>query len=344
VITKEELMKIQILHQQGVSQRRIARELGISRNTVRRYLAKGLDNPEYAKRKKRCSKLDPFKSFLHSRIAQAKPVHLSGVVLFREIQELGYTGGLSLVRQYLYEYRGKQKPAPIIRFETPPGKQMQVDWGQMRGGKQPIHAFIAVLGFSRAMFVMFTDNMRYETLEHCHRYCFDYFQGVVEEVWYDNMKTVVVERDAYGEGQHRLHQPFYQFAKSMGFIPKLCRNYRPQTKGKVERMVRYVRDNFYRPLQTKLAAQGEVIDIGTANSEVTLWLDTVAHQRIHDTTKQKPAERLVQERQYLQPLPPSVRSVTSTLAKSSPLPSVSLLSQRSLHHDLAIYDQLTEGV
>lgn len=100
--------------------------------------------------------------------------------------------------------------------------------------------------------------------------------------------------------------------------------------------MRYVRDNFYKPLQTKLAAQGEMLDIGTANNEVTLWLDTVAHQRIHDTTKQKPAERLVQERQYLQPLPPSVLPVTSTLAKSSPLPSVNLLSQRSLHHDLAI--------
>lgn len=154
---------------------------------------KRLDTPEYAKREKRRSKLKPFKSFLHSRIAQAKPVHLSGVVLFREIQELGYTGSLSLVRQYLYEYRGRQEPTPIVRFETPPSKQMQVDWGQMRGGKYPIHAFIAVLRFSRAMFVMFTDNMRYATLEQCHRYCCDYFQGVAKEVWYDNMKTVVVE-------------------------------------------------------------------------------------------------------------------------------------------------------
>lgn len=307
-------------------------------------MAKGTDTPAYAKREKRASKLEPYKSFLHSRIAQAKPVHLSAVVLFREIQELGYSGSLSLLRQYLYEYRGKQEHVPIIRFETPPGKQMQVDWGQMRGGKHPIHAFIAVLGFSRAMFVMFTDNMRYETLEQCHLYCFDYFQGVVEEVWYDNMKTVVVERDAYGEGQHRLHQPFYQFAKSMGFIPKLCRHYRPQTKGKVERMVRYVRDSFYRPLQTKLAAQDDTLDIATANNEVTLWLDNVAHQRIHDTTKQKPAVRLVTERQHLQSLAPNLLPVTSALAKLAPLPSVNLLNQRALHHDLAVYDQLVEGV
>ena len=159
MITKEELMKIQILHQQGMSQRGIAAELGISRNTVKRYLENGVDIPTYSTRKKKVSILDPYKYFLHSRIAQAKPIHLSAVVLFREIQELGYSGGLSLLRQYLYKYRGRKPVEPIVRFETEVGKQMQVDWGQMRGGKQPVHAFIAVLGYSRANLVMFTDNM-----------------------------------------------------------------------------------------------------------------------------------------------------------------------------------------
>lgn len=161
---------------------------------------------------------------------------------------------------------------------------MQVDWGQMRGGKQPIHAFIAVLGYNRAMCVVFTDNMRYDTLEHCHRLTFDYFQGIPGEVWYDNMKTVVIERNAYGEGEHRLHQPFYQFAKSMGFIPKLC--HQPQRQSGTERMVRYVRDNFFRPLNTKLMALGQTLDIQTANQDVMLWLETVAHQqdpRYHQT-------------------------------------------------------------
>lgn len=119
---------------------------------------------------------------MHSRIAQASPIHLSAVVLFREIKEQGYTGSLSLLRQYLYGYRGKPVSPPDIRFETPAGKQMQVDWGQMRGGKTPIHAFVAVLGFSRALFVVTTDNMRYETLEPCHRLAFDYFQGIPQQV------------------------------------------------------------------------------------------------------------------------------------------------------------------
>ena len=344
MITKEELMKIQILHQQGLSQRAIAKQLGISRNTVKRYLRAKIDTPVYSTRAKRGSLLDPFKSFLHSRIVQAKPVHLSGEVLFRELKELGYTGSLSLLRQYLYQYRGKPTPEPVVRFETEVGKQMQVDWGQMRGGKHPIHAFIAVLGYSRAMMVVFTDNMRYGTLEQCHRLTFDYFQGIPREVWYDNMKTVVVERDAYGEGEHKLNQAFYQFAKSMGFIPKLCHTYRPQTKGKVERMVRYVRDNFFRPLNTKLMAFGQTLDIDTANEYVALWLETVAHQRIHDTTKQKPAERLVEERKVLQALPPQILPVAPSLLGKSSLPSLGVLSQQPLHHDLSIYDQLMEAL
>ena len=85
------------------------------------------------------------------------------------------------------------------------------------------------------------------------------------------MKTVVIERDAHGEGKHRFHFGFRQFAKDCGFIAKLCHPYRPQTKGKVERMVRYVRDNFSRPLATKLTSSGLTLDIETANAEVMKW-------------------------------------------------------------------------
>ena len=240
MISKEELIKIQILHKQGHSLRAIAKQLVISRNSVKKYLTHNHTEPRYSIRPYTGSRLDGYKPYLHSRIAQASPVHLSGVVLLREIIELGYTGSLSLLRQYLLQYRGQPEKQPLIRFETPVGKQMQVDWGQMRGGKNPLHAFVAVLGFSRALFVVITDNMRYETLEQCHRLAFDYFQGIPQEVWYDNMKTVVIERDAYGEGKHKLKQSFYQFSKSMGFIPKLCRPYRSQTKGRAAYCSPYV--------------------------------------------------------------------------------------------------------
>lgn len=332
-------MKIQILHQQGMSQRKIAEELGISRNTVKRYIDIDIDAPQYKKRKGKRSKLAAFLPYLHSRIAQAAPIRLSGVVLHREIKEMGYKGSQSLLWQYLNQYRGQQEAISVVRYETSPGKQMQVDWGTMRGGKQPLHVFIGILGFSRAMFVVFTDNMRYETLEYCHRVTFDYFQGIPNDIWYDNMKTVVIERDAYGEGKHRLHHPFYQFAKSMGFNAKLCKPYRPQTKGKVERMVRYVRDNFYRPLSTKLAQTGESLDVETANYEVKKWLDDVAHKRIHRTTEQSPAERLTVERAFLHDIPLRVEPVLEVnLPKKTGLASQHITDNKPLHHSLDVYD------
>lgn len=343
MITREEQMKIHILYEQGHSQRSIAQQLGISRNTVKKYLLSSQQEPSYSKRVSVVSKLERYKPYLHSRIAQAAAVHLSGVVLFGEIQAQGYEGGISLLRQYLYNYRGKTETSPILRFETKPGAQMQVDWGQMRGGKSPLHAFVAVLGYSRALYVHMTDNMRYETLESCHRLAFEYFQGIPQQIWYDNMKTVVVERDAYGEGQHKLQRCFYQFSKDMGFIPKLCKPYRPQTKGKVERMVRYVRDNFYRPLASQLTASGLMLDVNTANVELGKWLDNVANQRIHDTTKEKPFERLKVEQQSLRRLPLILEAVAPSSVTSQCLPLTPYDDIPSLHHDLRIYDQLMEA-
>jgi len=344
MISKEELMKIKVLTHQGMSQRAIAKQLGISRNTVKKYLNGDFDKPHYATRKSGISKLEAFKPYLHSRLAKATPIHLSAVVLHREIKEQGYLGSISLLRHYLYQYRGVTPPQPIVRFETEAGKQMQVDWGQMRGGKKPLHAFVAVLGYSRALFVAITDNMKYATLEECHRQAFDYFQGIPQEIWYDNMKTVVIERDAYGEGKHRLNQSFYQFSKEIGFIPKLCKPYRPQTKGKVERMVRYVRDNFYRPLATKLSAIELTLDVETANIEIMVWLNNIANQRIHDTIKVKPADRLKEEQPYLQSLPPKLLPAPPQL-KIKTIPTLNKkFDMKSLHHELNIYEQFSEAL
>ena len=107
--------------------------------------------------------------------------------------------------------------------------------------------------------------MRYDTLEACHRNAFSFFGGVPQEVLYDNMKTVVLQRDAYQTGQHRFHPSLWQFGKEMGFSPRLCRPFRAQTKGKVERMVQYARNSFYIPLMTRLRPMGITVDVETAN-------------------------------------------------------------------------------
>jgi transposase len=343
MISTEELMTIQILHKQGYSKRAIARQLGVSRNTVDKHLSQNAAEPSYHSRPEIAHKLDPFKKYVDERIGSAMPIHLSAVVIMREIKEHGYEGGITRLREYLVQLRGSQSVPDVVRFETAPGKQMQVDWGQMRGGKTPIHAFVAVLGFSRALFVHYTDNMRYETLEQCHRLAFEYFQGIPTDVWYDNMKTVVLERNAYGVGQHRFHTGFYQFAKEMGFIPKLCKPYRPQTKGKVERMVRYVRDNFYAPLSTKLASSGLKVDIDTANLKGMQWLNDIANVRVHDTTKEQPMVRLIEERSALQALPfKPMKAISIKQASDAIIPLN--FDHKPLHHDLTIYNDYCQLV
>ncbi|MBL1258978.1 MAG: IS21 family transposase [Thiotrichaceae bacterium] len=340
MISNEELMTIKILKQQGYSQRAIARQLGLSRNTVKKHILCKEETPTYATRPTKPHKLDPYKDYLKQRIASATPVHLSAVVLMREIKAKGYEGGITRLRHYLVTLRGIKGAEPVVRFETAPGKQMQVDWGQMRGGKKPLHAFVAVLGYSRALFVHITDNMRYETLEACHRLAFEYFQGIPQQIGYDNMKTGVIERHAYGVGQHKFHQGFYPFSKSQGFMPKLCKPYRPQTKGKVERMVQYVRNNFYAPLSTQLSASGLTLDIDTANIQLMPWLNDIANVRMHNTIKEQPMIRLISERPYLQALPLVQPAAPPTAAIQERVPALPDYPADALHHDLSCYDEV----
>ena len=184
---------------------------------------------------------------------------------------------------------------PVVRFETVPGEQMQVDWVEFRKGKNPLYAFCATLGFSRMSFVEFVTDMRVQTLIACHHHAFEYFGGVTRRVLYDNMKTVVLERDASGEGEHRFHAGFLDYARHCGFVIKLCRPYRARTKGKVERFNGYLRRSFYVPLAAQLKQAGLVLDAVTANIQVRRWLKDIANERIHGTTQIRPAQRLQEE-------------------------------------------------
>jgi transposase len=107
---------------------------------------------------------------------------------------------MAILREFIRSLVTPQVPEHVVRFETEPGRQMQVDWGTLRNGKSPQHVFVAVLGYNRILYIEFTDNMRYDTLETCHRNAFSLFGGVPQEVLYDNMKTVVLQRDAYRAG------------------------------------------------------------------------------------------------------------------------------------------------
>lgn len=335
MLSDEATMHIQILAKQGKSIREIAKTLHISRNTVRRYL-RAEQKLTYKLRDKKPTKLSPFYAYLMERVDAAKPNVIPGSVLFREIKALGYDGKIRMVNYFLQSLKPKVKEEPLIRFETAPGEQMQVDWVVFKRGKESLSAFVATLGFSRASYVEFANNERLETFLACHSNAFDYFGGVVKEVLYDNMKTVVIKRDAYAKNQHRFQPSFLDYARHYGFVPKLCRPYRAKTKGKVERFNRYLRESFFNPLLGQLKLLGLSIDVELANYEVKKWLRDIANERTHTTLKETPNARLAHEKAHLQPLPPAYVGNIVSLIKAKATKAV------SLQHPLSLYDGLLQ--
>jgi transposase len=330
-------LEIRVLHRHGKSIREIARETGVSRNTVRRYL-RDEAAARYKPRPPRRSKLDPFKGYIAERVHAAAPERIPASVLLMELRERGYVGGYTMVKQLVASLKPKIVE-PVIRFETMPGEQMQVDWAVIRRGGDRLSVFVATLGWSRAAYVEFATDERVERLIEAHENAFLAFGGTPREVLYDNMRTVVLERHGYGRGRHRFHAGFLDFARHCGFRPRLCAPHRAQTKGKVERFIRYLRQSFYVPLASRLAQEGLMVDCETANLAVRRWLREVANARVHATTGEIPAQRLAIERLQLQSIPISYggRSVRSIQAKPVPVPII------GLQHPLSLYDAFAGG-
>ena len=222
---------------------------------------------------------------------------------------------------------------------------MQVDWIEFRRTPSFLAAFVATLGFSRFSYVCFVENERLETLIECHKEAFDYFGGVPYQVLYDNMKTVILERDTYGPGKHRFNPGMLDFAKHYGFQLRVCKPYRAKTKGKVERFNRYVRYSFYNPLISKLKMSHLKLDRQTANVEVLKWLRDVANIRLHGTTREVPLERLKKEQEFLQKLPSPYYGVIKA-AKAIAIEEGSHISfcDKPLQRSLAVYQQILEAL
>ncbi len=255
MLEAEEAVEIRVLRRQGKSIREIARMLEVSRNTVRRYLR--VERLPRYEREPQAGKLDPYKRYIAERMKAAAPEWIPATVLLRELRSLGYPGGITILKEHLAGLRPVAKPEPLIRFGTEPGRQMQCDFATIRRGRDRLSALLATLGWSRAAYVEFVSDERLETLLGCHERAFYFFGGVAREVLYDNMRTVVTDRDHYGPGLHRYNRTFLDFAHHYGFMPRLCRPYRARTKGKVERFIRYLRASFYVPLASGLGERAQ---------------------------------------------------------------------------------------
>ncbi len=331
-------MDIHVLHRQGHSIRAISRQMGVARNTVRSYLRDLARTPAYGPRAARVSKLDPFKPYLRDRIEAAKPYWIPVTVLYREITTQGFDGKEGIVKNYLRQFKPSTEEE-VVRFETPPGQQMQVDFTTIRRGHNKLKGFVATLGYSRASYVRFSTHERQEDWLLGIEEALHYFGGVPKEVLFDNAKCIMIERDAYAEGRHRWNAKLLQLSADYGFKLRACRPYRAKTKGKVERFNGYLKHSFMTPLAATLKQAGLALDVDAANGQVGRWLDEIAHQRIHGTTKQKPQTLLIQERLSLAELP-----LRRSPANVAVIKSPSAMPFESIQHPLSVYDQLLEAV
>jgi len=272
----------------GVPIARIARRYGVSRQSVYNVLKA----PTEREGVRKPSKLEPFKGYVEDRLQE---FDLPATVLLREIKELGYSGGITILKEFVSTCKHDRVRQVIERFETLPGRQAQVDWGEcgtilVGGERKRLYVFVLVLGYSRMTFARFTTSMKQPVLLACLREAFERL-GVPKELLVDNMKTAV-DRHALGENV-RFNSGFLDFCEHYGSLPVACPPYWPRAKGKVEAGVKYLKDSFLtgRAFTT----------LEDLNAQLDAWLDHVANVRDHGTTKERPIDRYAREVQALRP-------------------------------------------
>lgn len=286
-------MDIRYLYAQGLNLSQIATRLNLDRKTVRKYLKPGATS-EQRPRGYRSSKVAAFREYLKARLADFP--ELSAERLFEELQERGYQGSARTVRRYVAGIR-PPRPERVYRpLETLPGEQAQVDWGHFgnimhHGILRPLYAFVLVLSWSRVRYVEFTVSQDLSTFLGCLSRALAYVGGVPRQILFDNAKTVVKERvgDFVQFNPHLL-----SFAASYGFKPRACWVHDPESKGKVESAIKYVRRNFFYARSFH--------DLDELNAQAAQWMERV-NSRVHGTTREVPFERLQAERPHLTPLP-----------------------------------------
>jgi transposase len=271
----------------------IAAELGVHPKTVQRALKRGSEPP--ASRRKRGSKLDPFTWKVDELLREQV---WNGQVILREIQALGYTGKATILRDYIKPKRELRASKATVRFETEPGEQLQSDWGQIvtqiGGAATKVHFCVNTLGHSRRFHVF---AALCEDAEHSYEAvitALEYFGGVPQKVLFDNQGPIVLEHRP--PSAPRFHSRALDLAAHYGFELRACRPYRARTKGKTERMVGYVKQNFF-------ARYRSFESLAHLQQLLEQWLREEADLRVHGTHGEVVAVRFEQERPQLLPLP-----------------------------------------
>jgi transposase len=274
----------------GKSVRAMARELGLARNTVRRYVR---GTPQAAPRPPRASKLDPYKDQIRRWVRED---HLANCeTMLPRLRALGYPGQISILKEFVHPLRPPAATArhPVIRYETKPGEQLQFDWGEFvyeqSGMPRKVFGFTAVLSYSRLRYLRFVKRTDAPTLIRCLVATFEACGGLPRAVLTDRMKTVLLD---WERGQPSWHPRFQELVSALGITPRVCKPYTPQTKGKVERSIGVVKHAFWPGVH--------FTDLEDLNQQAAAWCAQL-NARVHRTTHRRPLDALGEE--PLRPLP-----------------------------------------
>jgi len=304
MISRETKVDISFLNRQGHSYREIARKTGRDRRTVKRYA----QNPELIgqgrTKVERESILDPFVPVIESWLGEDGEYRASWIL--DQIRKIGYTGGYTIVKDLVREIKREKSRIAYLRFETEPGRQAQVDFGDFKvvkpdGSERTLYKFSLILGFSRTPYCEFVDRCDMTSFLDAHQRAFAHFGGVPAEILYDRMRNVFIKKLA---GKTQFTQGLMTLADHYGFTPEVAPAYSPWVKGKVERPMDFIREGFWRGYC--------FTDIETANRDLLAFIEEKSH-RVHGTTGEKVCDMFASEKPFLMSLPASTCDVSERL-------------------------------
>jgi len=298
MIDYETYSRLKQYQQGGLQAGQIAQKLLLDPRTVANWLLE----TSYRQRKSvaKKSRLDPYKDDI---VRLLEHHEYTATQLFQRIQQEGYEGSYSLVKQYVRRVRPKRKPA-FLSLAFAPGECAQMDWGIYKtigvgDTQRQLSFFVMVLCHSRMMYVEFTLSQSMEHFLSCHQHAFEFFGGVPEKIMIDNLKTGVLKRVT---GQEIVFNPKYvDFAQHYGFRIKACGVRKGNEKGRVENAVGYVKKNFLNGLT--------LTQFDALNPAIACWMDEVANVRIHGQTRQKPVDLWAEDVAAMHSLNPNVYDV-----------------------------------
>lgn len=293
MIDYETFCRLRQLHdEQGLKASQIAAALNLDPKTVEKWIAE----PNYRPRQpsRRPSKLDGFKGQI-AALLERHPY--TAQQLLQQLRAKGYTGGYSILKEFVRQVRPVRKPA-FLMLEFAPGECAQVDWGSfgsvaVGSTRRRLSFFVMVLCHSRLMYVEFTVSQGMEQFLSAHRRAFEFIGGVPEKVMIDNLKIGVLRHPA-GEPAS-FHPRYLDLAAHYGFRPVACNVAKGNEKGRVENGVGYVKKNFLAGL--------DLPSFAAVNPAAVVWRDSIANLRLHGETHRKPLEHFAEEKPRLRPLP-----------------------------------------